>query len=127
MYRFNAPLVLEKLRNKRLIFVGDSMQRAQWQSFVCMVQVHIPANHKSMTRSRSLNVFRAKEYNATIEFYWSPFLVESNSDVPVLPEAAKRIVRIDSIAKHAQHWVGADVLVFGTYVWWMNGPTIKSR
>ncbi|RWW32689.1 hypothetical protein GW17_00002615 [Ensete ventricosum] len=58
--RFNATVVLEKLRGKRLMFVGDSLQRAQWQSFVCLVQAQIPPEHKSMNRSRSLCVFRAK-------------------------------------------------------------------
>ena len=52
--------VLEKLRGKRLMFVGDSLQRGQWLSFVCLVQSHIPPEEKSMNRSRTLSVFRAK-------------------------------------------------------------------
>ncbi|CAL9061751.1 unnamed protein product [Musa banksii] len=124
--RFNAAVVLEKLRGKRLMFVGDSLQRAQWQSFVCLVQAQIPPEHKSMNRSRSLSVFRAKEYNATIEFYWAPFLVESNTDGHIIADTSKRIIRVDSITKHARHWIGVDILVFNTYVWWMSGQRIKS-
>ncbi|URE18094.1 hypothetical protein MUK42_11772 [Musa troglodytarum] len=124
--RVNAAVVLEKLRGKRLMFVGDSLQRAQWLSFVCLVEPQIPPEHKSMNRSRSLSVFRAKEYNATIEFYWAPFLVESNTDGHIIADTSKRIIRVDSITKHARHWIGVDILVFNTYVWWMSGQRIKS-
>lgn len=59
--RFNARVVLEKLRGKRMMFVGDSLQRGQWLSFVCMLQAGIPEDQKFMNRStRSLAVFGAK-------------------------------------------------------------------
>ncbi|XP_077214499.1 trichome birefringence-like protein (DUF828) isoform X2 [Tasmannia lanceolata] len=124
--RFNAEVALERLRGKRLMFVGDSLQRGQWQSFVCMVQSHIPEDQKSMRRGRSLSVFKAKEYNASIEFYWAPFLVESNSDLHIIGDPNKRILRVDSISKHAKNWIGVDILVFNTYIWWMSGLKIKS-
>ncbi|MQL91832.1 hypothetical protein Taro_024455 [Colocasia esculenta] len=124
--RFDAAAVLEKLRGKKLMFVGDSLMKGQWQSFVCMVEAVIPQEKKSLSRGRSLSVFKAKAYNASVEFYWAPFLVESNSDVPIETDASKRVLRVDSVAKHASHWVGADILVFGTYVWWKSGQKIKS-
>ncbi|PKA66906.1 hypothetical protein AXF42_Ash003563 [Apostasia shenzhenica] len=123
--RFNAITLLEKLRGKRLMFVGDSLQRGQWQSLVCMVESHIPLDKKSMKRS-TLSVFIAKEYNASIEFYWAPFLVQSNSDKQIITDTTKRILRVDSINKHGEHWLGVDILVFNTYVWWMSGHKIKS-
>ncbi|PON92212.1 Protein trichome birefringence-like [Trema orientale] len=124
--RFDPELALKKLRGKRLLFVGDSLQRGQWQSFVCLVESIIPEEQKSMKRGRSHSVFKAKEYNATIEFYWAPFLVESNSDLHIIGDPKKRILKVDSVAKHAKNWMGVDILVFNTYVWWMSGLKIKS-
>ncbi|KAG0487953.1 hypothetical protein HPP92_006764 [Vanilla planifolia] len=126
MPRFNATVLLEKLRGKRLMFTGDSLQREQWQSLVCMVESHIPSEKKSMKRGRSHSVFMATDYNVTIEFYWAPFLIESNSDEPIIADTKKRIIRLDSISKHAQHWAGVDVLVFNSYVWWTSDPRMKS-
>lgn len=110
------------------MFVGDSIQRGQWMSFVCMVQSIIPKDQKFLSRSpsRSHLIFRAKEYNTTIEFYWAPFLVESNTDQHIISDPNKRILRIDSISKHAKIWKGVDLLVFNSYIWWMSGPLINS-
>ncbi|XP_020585891.1 protein trichome birefringence-like 3 [Phalaenopsis equestris] len=124
--RFNAADLLQKLREKRLMFVGDSLQRQQWQSLVCMVESVLPSDKKSMKLDQSLSVFKAEDYNATIEFYWAPFLVQSNSDETIIAESKERILRVDSIHKHAQNWVGVDILVFNSYVWWMNGHRMKA-
>lgn len=58
--RFNATDMLEKIRGKRLMFAGDSLQRQQWQSLVCMVESVIPSYKKSMKLDRSLSVFKAE-------------------------------------------------------------------
>ncbi|XP_020235720.1 protein trichome birefringence-like 3 isoform X1 [Cajanus cajan] len=123
--RFNPELALRKLQGKRLLFVGDSLQRNQWESFVCLVQWVIPHKQKSMRLGRVHSVFEAKEYNATIEFYWAPYLVESNSDINII-DVKKRIIKVDAIAERAKNWTGVDILVFNTYVWWMSGVRIKT-
>ena len=55
--RFKARLLLEKLRNKRLMFVGDSLNRNQWESMVCLVQSVVPPGRKSLNKTGSLSVF----------------------------------------------------------------------
>lgn len=122
---FNATLMLETLRGKRMMFVGDSMNRGQFESMVCLVHKLIPQNAKSFVTNGSLTIFRAKDYNATIEFYWAPFLLESNSDDPVAHRISDRVVRRGSIDKHGKYWKGVDIMVFNTYLWWMPGPNIK--
>lgn len=122
---FNATLMLETLRGKRMLFVGDSLNRGQYVSLVCLLHRAIPESSKSMETFDSLTVFRAKDYNATIEFYWAPFLAESNSDDAVVHRVTDRIVRGTAIEKHAKFWKGADVVVFNTYLWWMTGQKMK--
>ncbi|XP_024991182.1 protein trichome birefringence-like 33 isoform X1 [Cynara cardunculus var. scolymus] len=122
---FNASLMLETLRNKRMMFVGDSLNRGQYVSMVCLLHSLIPDHAKSMETFGSLTVFTAKDYNATIEFYWAPFLLESNSDDAVVHRVSDRVVRRGSIYKHGKHWKGVDIMVFNTYLWWMTGLEFK--
>ncbi|KAM0823663.1 hypothetical protein ACQ4PT_070723 [Festuca glaucescens] len=122
--RFDAARLLENLRGKRLAFVGDSLNRNQWVSMVCLIDTATPGLHKTLNSAGALFSFNIHEYNASVDFYWSPLLVESNSDNPVHHRVADRTVRAASIAKHARHWTEADVLVFNSYLWWRH-PSIK--
>ncbi|KAI3994967.1 hypothetical protein MKX01_019781 [Papaver californicum] len=122
--RFNAKALLERLRGKRMVYVGDSMNTNQWVSMVCMVESVIPSALKSMHINGSLSIFKAIEFNATIELYWAPLMVESNSDNPVYHRVPHRIVRAGAIGKHAIHWSDADIIIFDSYLWW-NVPKLE--
>ncbi|OEL15864.1 Protein trichome birefringence-like 34 [Dichanthelium oligosanthes] len=122
--RFDAARLLRRLRHKRLAFVGDSLNRNQWVSMVCLIDTATPTLQKSMTNNGSLISLKIHEYNASVDFYWSPLLVESNSDHPVQHRMVDRVVRAGSIAKHARRWADAEVLVFNSYLWWRR-PAIK--
>ncbi|CAN6561037.1 unnamed protein product [Malus baccata var. baccata] len=123
--RFDALKLMQILRGKRLMFVGDSVQRGQFESLVCMVQ-SITQGKRSLQRVPPRKIFRVEEFDASIEYYWAPFLVESISDHATKHTVLKRLVNLDSIANHGKHWEGVDILVFESYVWWMHSPTVNA-
>ncbi|KAL5230412.1 hypothetical protein ABZP36_029188 [Zizania latifolia] len=121
---FDAVAMLEALRGKRVMFVGDSLGRGQFTSMVCLLAAAVPdgaARSFDMSPDQQHSVFTAREYNATVEFYWAPFLLQSNSDNAAVHRISDRMVRRGSIGHHGRHWEGVDVIVFNTYLWWCTG------
>ncbi|KAG8061505.1 hypothetical protein GUJ93_ZPchr0003g18232 [Zizania palustris] len=122
---FNATVMLEMLRGKRMLFVGDSLNRGQYVSLLCLLHGAIPEGSRSFETVDALSIFRAKDYDATIEFYWAPLLAESNSDDAVEHRLENRVIRGAPMNKHSRFWKGADVLVFNSYLWWMTSDKIQ--
>ncbi|CAH9103283.1 unnamed protein product [Cuscuta europaea] len=92
-------------------------------SMVCLLEPSLAPSLKFSIWKGNLITFEAKEYNATIDFYWSPLLVESNCDDPADHHVRDRIVRIKAIERHARYWTNADILVFNSFMWWLE-PTM---
>lgn len=51
--RFNGTDMLERLKGKRVVIVGDSTNRNQWESLVCLLYSSVPSSetHVNVTSS----------------------------------------------------------------------------
>lgn len=63
---FDPEIALRKIKGKRVMFVGDSLQRNQWESFICLVDSVIPKGKRSMKRGSVHSVYKAKVYFSPI-------------------------------------------------------------
>jgi predicted YcjX-like family ATPase len=57
--RFDALGFLGRMRRKRIMLVGDSIMRNQWESLVCLVQGVIPTARKRVTYNGVSMAFHA--------------------------------------------------------------------
>ncbi|CAA0831664.1 Protein trichome berefringence-like 7 [Striga hermonthica] len=123
--RFNARKVLELLRGKRVVFVGDSLSRTQWESMVCMLMsgveeknsVYEMNGNEITKRIRHLGV-RFGTYGLSVEFYRSIFLVQPGPAPKRSPRRVKTVVKLDQLDDVSGEWVDSDVLVFNSGHWW---------
>ncbi|KAJ3675101.1 hypothetical protein LUZ60_004143 [Juncus effusus] len=113
--RFNALDFLGRIRKKRVMLVGDSIMRNQWESLVCLVEAVIPLDRKIISSNGSNIAFYAIDFEASIEFSWAPLLVELKEN-----ENNKRVLFLDSIEENAQYWTGVDFLLFDSAHWWTH-------
>ncbi|KAL4179347.1 hypothetical protein AMTRI_Chr13g86830 [Amborella trichopoda] len=64
----------------------------------------------------SLN-FGVNEYNANVEFFWAPFLVDLEEVVLGQP---KRVLKPSEFGGNAQAWRGVDILIFKSSHYWRD-------
>ncbi|KAI7728785.1 hypothetical protein M8C21_017382 [Ambrosia artemisiifolia] len=131
--RFNATDFLVKLRGKRLMLVGDSMNRNQYESLLCMLYESLPNKSKmyeihgyKITKGRGYFVFKFEDYNCTVEFVRSHFLVREGTRINGQGNSNPTLA-IDVIDKSARRWKRADILVFNTGHWWVHGKTSRGK
>uniref|UniRef100_A0A1D1YQB2 CAS1 domain-containing protein 1 n=1 Tax=Anthurium amnicola TaxID=1678845 RepID=A0A1D1YQB2_9ARAE len=125
--RFDALKMLELIRGKRLVFVGDSLNRNQWESMLCLLsgavdlkRVH-EAHGRKITKEKGNYNFKFVDYRCSVEYYVTHYLVHEGK--ARIGTKRRPTLRIDAIDRGSSKWRGADILVFNTAHWWSHYKT----
>ncbi|KAL8132891.1 protein trichome berefringence-like 7 [Apium graveolens] len=132
--KFNVHVVLEMLRGKRVVFVGDSLGRTQWESMICLLMTGVEdkssvyeINGKKITKQiRHLGV-RFASYNLIVEFYRSVFLVQPGAVPKQSPKRVKSTLKLDVLDNISKKWIQSDILIFNSGHWWTPGKLFDMR
>lgn len=126
--RFNVMSILEMFRNRRIVFVGDSMSRTQWESLICMLMTGVEdkksvyeVNGSKITKQIRFLGVRFSSFNFTIEFFRSVFLVQHSWAPKHGPKRVRSTLKLDKLDDISDEWINTDVLIFNSGQWWVPG------
>ncbi|GKV25854.1 hypothetical protein SLEP1_g35236 [Rubroshorea leprosula] len=66
-----------------------------------------------------------QDYGLTVEFFVSPFLVREWEVAD--NNGTKETLRLDLVGESADHYKGADIIIFNTGHWWTHDKTSKGK
>ncbi|KAG0483275.1 hypothetical protein HPP92_011359 [Vanilla planifolia] len=123
--RFDVRDMLQRLRGKRIVFVGDSMSRTQWESLICLLMTGVEdpkgvyeVNGNSISKTIQFLSVQFRSFNFTVEFFRSVFLVQQGLPPRNGPKRVKMTLKLDKMDFMNQRWVDSDILIFNSGHWW---------
>ncbi|WZZ63967.1 hypothetical protein YC2023_075337 [Brassica napus] len=99
--RFQVRDVLERLRSKRIVFVGDSLSRTQWESLICMFIMGLD-DKSSVYEVNGNNITKTIRFLGHGRLHWHA------------PKRVKSTLKLDVLDVINQEWSSADYLIFNT-------------
>ncbi|CAN4106358.1 unnamed protein product [Withania somnifera] len=118
--------MLKMLRGKRLVFVGDSLNRNMWQSLVCALRNSLTDKNRVKEvsggrefRSQGFYSFKFKDFKCSIDFIKSPFLVQEWNFLDKAG-ARRETLLLDTIHGSLTKYHDADIIIFNTGHWWTH-------
>ncbi|KAJ4848404.1 Protein trichome birefringence-like 4 [Turnera subulata] len=122
--RFDGRKMLRMLKGKRLVFVGDSLNRNMWESLVCSLRESLKNKSRIFEvegrhdfKSKGFYSFKFQDYKCSIDFVKSPFLVQEWKIADKSGNRRERL-RLDMIQGSPTKYHDADIIVFNTGHWW---------
>ena len=120
------------LRNKRVVFAGDSIARNQWESLLCLLSTAVSnkssiyeVNRNLITKHSGFLVFKFEDFNCTVEYYRSPFLVVMGRPPVGAPSKVKYALKVDQMDRSSSRWRHADLLILSSGRWWTYEKTVR--
>ncbi|XP_004296155.1 PREDICTED: protein trichome birefringence-like 1 isoform X1 [Fragaria vesca subsp. vesca] len=127
--RLDGRKMLRLLAGKRLVFVGDSLNRNMWESLLCVLRNSVEDKNKvnevsgrKEFRTEKSYSFIFQDYNCSVEFFQSQFLVQEWEGKDK-NGSKKETLRIDLMESAADNYKDADFLIFNTGHWWTHEKT----
>ncbi|KFK42531.1 hypothetical protein AALP_AA1G006400 [Arabis alpina] len=77
--RFNPEQFLDKMRNKWLAFIGDSISRNHVQSLICILSQVEEVEEIYHDKEYRSKIWRFPLHNFTLSVIWSPFLLKAET------------------------------------------------
>ncbi|XP_074334776.1 protein trichome birefringence-like isoform X2 [Apium graveolens] len=133
----NATDFLERLRGKKMVFVGDSLNRNMWESLVCMLRHSVKDKtriHEKRVReisgekdlkNQGFHAFRFEDYDCSVDFVTSRFLVRESSFEG--KNGSLETLSLDLMDQSTSIYSNADYLIFNTGHWWSHDKTSKRQ